>query len=510
VVNDAGGSVAFPVNNPDANRHVVVQATSVVDAYGPGCGLEIVKLRFDAGASPPPTCFLAWDFSNAPNPPSQLITELPAQVRPTAITFCDLFQLCTVREVTGTVSYFQGYPNGNDVNDATVEDINTNPTDVSNPGYTLVYPLGGGDVTLTASRTTVPDDQDAITGFDLIQTLRHVAFTIVLSEDQAGAADVNRNDGVDGSDAQFLAQWLAMNPGTCNPANPGATNCTSTWRFQFDPEDLAVKDEITFPLGCVVKTVNLKAFFLGDVDGTWPNNFKPAGPSRVDLQLQLVDRTAESVTVGLNADLAQEAFESIIFSLTYDGAALRYAGIEIGRQASEELFVTDNNAEPGAAHGVAVSWRTPSSVSGELLRFRFDVLQPGARAPISFARLKVNDRAVEQVPVLDIGTGESGTTPTLALPRQYSLRVAPNPFNPMTRIAYTIPENAGSVPVQIRVYDIAGRLVRTLVSTHQGPGYHDAAWNGRDAAGNESRSGIYMVRVQAGNWTDVQKVSLLK
>jgi hypothetical protein len=85
--------------------------------------------------------------------------------------------------------------------------------------------------------------------------------------------------------------------------------------------------------------------------------------------------------------------------------------------------------------------------------------------------------------------------------------VFPNPFNPATTIHYTVP-HAGAV--DLRIYDVGGRLVRSLVSGLQTGGVHAAAWNGRDTNGAAAASGIYFVRLESAGQVSTRKIILLK
>lgn len=71
----------------------------------------------------------------------------------------------------------------------------------------------------------------------------------------------------------------------------------------------------------------------------------------------------------------------------------------------------------------------------------------------------------------------------------------PNPFNPQTTIRFTLPA-AG--PARLAIYDTAGRLRRVLVEGVQAIGTHAVAWDGRDAAGRELPSGLYLCELRAG------------
>jgi hypothetical protein len=85
---------------------------------------------------------------------------------------------------------------------------------------------------------------------------------------------------------------------------------------------------------------------------------------------------------------------------------------------------------------------------------------------------------------------------------------APNPFNPLTTLAYTVP--AGVARVELSVYSIAGRLVKTLVAGEAEPGRHEVIWDGRDATGERVSSGVYLVKLTDGQRSVTGKVVLLK
>jgi hypothetical protein len=86
-----------------------------------------------------------------------------------------------------------------------------------------------------------------------------------------------------------------------------------------------------------------------------------------------------------------------------------------------------------------------------------------------------------------------------ALPPAYALgRAYPNPFNPQTWIPVEIP--ASTEAVRLRVYNLLGQPIRTLVSGYLTPGYHAVDWDGRDERGATVSSGVYLYRLEAGAW----------
>ena len=83
----------------------------------------------------------------------------------------------------------------------------------------------------------------------------------------------------------------------------------------------------------------------------------------------------------------------------------------------------------------------------------------------------------------------------------------PNPFNPSTTIRYQLPEAAA---VEMRIYNLSGRLVRTLVRGDKSAGSHEAIWNSRDDFGQQVTSGIYWAKLNAGQSVKLIKMSLIK
>ena len=103
-------------------------------------------------------------------------------------------------------------------------------------------------------------------------------------------------------------------------------------------------------------------------------------------------------------------------------------------------------------------------------------------------------------------------TPTAVrpdVPTRFALHGnAPNPFNPTTRIRYDVP--AGGAQLTLRVYDVGGRLIRTLVDGFVGAGAQSELWDGRDDAGTSVASGVYFARLNAASFSQSEKMLLLK
>ena len=83
----------------------------------------------------------------------------------------------------------------------------------------------------------------------------------------------------------------------------------------------------------------------------------------------------------------------------------------------------------------------------------------------------------------------------------------PNPFNPTTRLEFDLPKQ---VDLTLKIYDLAGRVVTTLVDKSIRPGYHRLVWNGRNYRGQQVPTGIYIARLVTPEYTKSIKMVLLK
>ena len=95
-----------------------------------------------------------------------------------------------------------------------------------------------------------------------------------------------------------------------------------------------------------------------------------------------------------------------------------------------------------------------------------------------------------------------------AIPEQFSLHQNyPNPFNPVTTIRYDLPENGH---INITIYDMLGREVKTLVNQTQDAGYRSVIWDATNDYGKPVSAGIYLYQIQAGEYMQTKKMVLLK
>jgi hypothetical protein len=82
--------------------------------------------------------------------------------------------------------------------------------------------------------------------------------------------------------------------------------------------------------------------------------------------------------------------------------------------------------------------------------------------------------------------------------------------NPLTRAGTLTVRNAADGPVRVRLFDLHGRLVRTLMDDWRSAGYHDVALDRLDAAGAPLATGVYFVRAETSAGTAVERVTVVK
>ena len=214
---------------------------------------------------------------------------------------------------------------------------------------------------------------------------------------------------------------------------------------------------------------------------------------------------------------------AIRLGLRLDGGPLLAAALEVqyAPEAWQLIEVTPGDAFPDPS-GVLVLYREwtpgraavqlgsltgPSAGAGSLVQLHFTPQGQGEDEITIHYDLRDPDG-------LRYGAG-TVTRDIRPSPRAFFLGAnVPNPFNPNTSIAYGLPEPARVTCV---LYDMLGRRVTTLLP--QGllqAGYHRVSWNGRDEAGRDVGSGIYLYRLVArpteggGTWTETRRMVLLR
>ena len=109
---------------------------------------------------------------------------------------------------------------------------------------------------------------------------------------------------------------------------------------------------------------------------------------------------------------------------------------------------------------------------------------------------------------VDITASHSGITKKEMLPLKYCLYPNfPNPFNPFTTIEYDIPK---ITKIRVRIFNVLGNHIRTLVNRRQAPGHYSLTWDGQDKQHHNVPSGIYICQLKAGKFVTSRKMLLVR
>jgi hypothetical protein len=143
---------------------------------------------------------------------------------------------------------------------------------------------------------------------------------------------------------------------------------------------------------------------------------------------------------------------------------------------------------------------------GVLADITFDILPDVQEGTICFLELTLfpNEEIAPH-------SAMAGMKTSRHIPTEFGLaQNYPNPFNPTTDISYQIADQGPSIHSTLKIYNMLGQEVRTLVDRFLEPGYYLARWDGRDEHGREVTSGVYFYRMVAGPYASTRRMVLLK
>jgi hypothetical protein len=213
-----------------------------------------------------------------------------------------------------------------------------------------------------------------------------------------------------------------------------------------------------------------------------------------------------SVPVYVENELPLSAFA---YTITYDPEALELLSIDYPHASHDFDFSSARNLDEGRiAFGSVVSLQLAAS------------LPPGRHhvANISFATTGGDEVAIldlEDVELVDeearvLGSSSQGSTiglGSLKPTRFLMTQNYPNPLREWTTIGYQLPKAARTT---VKVYNLTGQVVRTLVDGLQAPGRYSVTWNRTDDFDNRVSAGIYFVRLDADEKSSTRKLAVIE
>jgi hypothetical protein len=241
---------------------------------------------------------------------------------------------------------------------------------------------------------------------------------------------------------------------------------------------------------------HFSAIAYGDVSGNWSetNLMKPYASANISVG-KMVASSEKSISLPLTIE-PTEGLISGGFELRFDESQCKIKSIRAGEMLDGSLFA--------------------SSVNQGVLRFAFAasslIKGDGVFAMIEIEKLKDNSAPAKSIQFSHVSLNEGSIHVTVNgqplidnanIPAQYALKQNyPNPFNPVTSIAFDLPQET---KVSIKVYDVLGREVASLVEKVMPAGSHAIQFD----AGILS-SGVYFYQIKTKDFTAIKKMILLK
>lgn len=176
--------------------------------------------------------------------------------------------------------------------------------------------------------------------------------------------------------------------------------------------------------------------------------------------------------------------------------------------------------------GVKISWVTSREINnsgfdllrsvsneGPFTKLNTELLKTNVKGEYSFVdkNLEVGVRyfyLLEDIDVNGVRTQHGPIYIDVTAPETFELsQNYPNPFNPETKIHFQLPKSG---KVVIKIFDVLGREVRTLVDGDRNAGFHEVTWDARDNFGRQVSTGIYYYQITAGEFRQTKKMLLMK
>ena len=231
--------------------------------------------------------------------------------------------------------------------------------------------------------------------------------------------------------------------------------------------------------------------------------------------------------VTLGESTHQQTYEwdgaKVLADVTYDNS---------GGDVSLPVQMTDFTATASQENGVAITWRTESEINcagfhvwrseseeGIYQQVTTEIIPGQGNQSTAYEYLFIDNNVENGIvywyKVEEISTdGESqlyGPISVMGIdpvPDTFSLSSNyPNPFNPATTFKYQIPEDCD---VSISIYSILGQEIKSWIYENQTKGYYELEWDGKDFLGRNVPSGIYLLRFQAAEFSEMGRMTIIR
>lgn len=177
---------------------------------------------------------------------------------------------------------------------------------------------------------------------------------------------------------------------------------------------------------------------------------------------------------------------------------------------SREIYQAISQSKPGSTAAFSARLRDAYLDLALVVEKQFDLVQTQAKASEHRKTARENAQVLEQIRQIkqEMHNAASLEQASENLPTDFKIANAyPNPFNPSIRLEITLPKKSD---LQVQIYNVLGERVATLYEGIQQAGVHHLEWNGQTSTGNTAASGLYLVKMRAGNQHDLKKIIMVK
>ncbi len=303
-------------------------------------------------------------------------------------------------------------------------------------------------------------------------TSDEISYQTLVSEDASPPAFLSVPEVIGRSDDRLILRW-----DTDEPANSAVTfrSKESTGEYESLVDPAYVKEHIVTLTNLLPSTEYELGVSSSDLIGNEPTSVTTYGTTMAVADIE--PPVVSSITEAADTD------QAVISWQTNEPAD---SWVEYGTTTAYGIVAS--KASIATAHEIVLTNLTPATQY--------------------FYRLASADPAGNVANVLERTFTTTGDPSSVSQPVPFHLaQNVPNPFNPITTIHFGLPESGS---VRLVIYDVNGRLVRTLVAGHRAAGKHEAKWDARDEAGRAVASGVYVYRLTAGADVAVQRMVFVR
>ncbi|MGA2624178.1 MAG: T9SS type A sorting domain-containing protein [Bacteroidota bacterium] len=235
--------------------------------------------------------------------------------------------------------------------------------------------------------------------------------------------------------------------------------------------------------------------------------FQPGGTVLQILGTQIA--VNETVVVPVSGSLLRGTATADL-QLAYNPSQLDFVGAKTTPQTS--MFSLSQSQDiPGNVTLTLRSFHGLSHDSLSIVEVHFVARQTKGNSSVTFRSAKLYNETTAEIPISKLISGTVVVTSVdekQTAPHSFSLKQNyPNPFNPSTTLQYTI---ARATHVELKVYNILGQQIKTLISEMELPGSYKIVWDGTNAVRVPLSSGVYIGVLQAGDFRQAIKMLLLR